>query len=142
MPIHMWYFIWWMKLYTYFWPVNIICNSYHKFYRIPQHVGPSQFISRPWPNGSPCTYYSYNVDYLKAQNIIVTCQCVQGGVAFCWLLQLNVMHYFNKIASWHVCPVNVIELLQLQTRLPQRWVQIHAIRSNFGLNMGCMFECT
>jgi hypothetical protein len=48
-------------------PINIICNSYHKFYKIPQHVGLLQFMSRPWPNGLPYKYCWYNVDYLKAQ---------------------------------------------------------------------------
>jgi hypothetical protein len=47
-------------------------------------------------------------------NIIVTCNCVQGGVS--QLLQLNVMHNLSKITSWHVCSLNVVRVLHIQTK--------------------------
>jgi nanoRNase/pAp phosphatase (c-di-AMP/oligoRNAs hydrolase) len=55
----------------------------------------------------------------KSTNIVIASHYVQGG-AFFQFLQLDVMHNFNKITSSHVCPVNVIELLHMQTKLPQR----------------------
>jgi hypothetical protein len=49
----------------------------------------------------------------KSSNIVVACCYVQGGAMFSWFLQPYVMHSFNKIASQHVYPFDVIKLLQI-----------------------------
>jgi hypothetical protein len=38
------------------------------------------------------------------------------------LLQLNVMHNLNKIANWHVCSLDVVNVLHIQAKKnPQKW---------------------
>ncbi len=48
----------------------------------------------------------------ESTNVILRLRCVQTSVVFSQLLQPDVMHSFNKIASGHVSPLIIIELLQ------------------------------
>jgi hypothetical protein len=50
----------------------------------------------------------------ESTNIVVKRRCVHTSATFFRLLQLNVMNSFYQIASGHVHPFFIIELLQIK----------------------------
>jgi hypothetical protein len=76
-------------------------------------------------------------------NVFVRRHCVQKSAAFSQLLQPDVMHSFGQIASGHVNPLFIIELLQKKKeRKDQQNLKCHSTNGSIdGNGMQMELKC-